>query len=636
MSVLAGITCVSIALVLYHHLFYPVILEGLARRRPPALPLTPSRGYSAREAFDAELPTVTFVIPAFNERAVIADKIRNLAALDYPADRFRVLIVCDGCTDDTAAVARAAAAEIECRHLHLEIRELAANRGKLAILNHVLPTVDDEVIALSDASALTSIDALLLAADHFADPRTGVVCGTYRLLRPGNAGEAVYWAQQVRIKEREAAIGAPQGAHGAFYLFRRELFRPMPTDTINDDFVLPMSIIAAGHRGTYDRRIVAVELEQTTAAQEWRRRRRIAAGNLQQLVRLRRLLHPRYRGIAFAFASGKALRTIMPFLMIQAFVGSILLAPTHVAFALAAGVQALLYATALLPMLFPARAWPAPVASITYLVRGHLCGLLGATRYLLTQRRHGWSGTADDTTRGAAAIAPADHGDAAPVCGHAHPAVRRFKRLLDVAAALVLLIPALPLFLLIAVAVRLDSRGPVFFRQLRIGESTPDYVRLFHIIKFRTMREDAEAVTGAVWASAADPRITRVGAVLRRTRLDELPQLINVLRGEMSLVGPRPERPCFFGRLDNDIPFYGERIYGAPPGITGFAQVNQNADLTLDDVRVKLYFDHAYALALSRPRAWLTLDLQIALRTIVLMLRGPGMLDRQVKCLPFR
>src|SRR6187402_3062417 len=129
-----------------------------------------------------------------------------------------------------------------------------------------------------------------------------------------------------------------------------------------------------------------------------------------------------------------------------------------------------------------------------------------------------------------------------------------------------------PVLILIALAIRLDSPGPVLFRQMRIGESTPCFTKLFWIIKFRTMRMEAGA-TPAVWAAEDDPRITRVGRFLRRSRLDEVPQLINVLRGEMSLIGPRPEQPAISRWLVSAIPFYSERLYGLRPGITGFAQV---------------------------------------------------------------
>jgi lipopolysaccharide/colanic/teichoic acid biosynthesis glycosyltransferase len=149
-------------------------------------------------------------------------------------------------------------------------------------------------------------------------------------------------------------------------------------------------------------------------------------------------------------------------------------------------------------------------------------------------------------------------------------------------------------------------------------------VELFQMIKFRTMVADAEAKTGPVWAGKDDPRITRVGRFLRKTRLDELPQLWNVLKGEMSLIGPRPERPGICHRLEREIPFFAERTYGLAPGITGLAQVNQGYDETLDDVRSKVGYDHGYALALSNPVRWIITDLSIAFRTLSVMAGGRG------------
>jgi len=144
------------------------------------------------------------------------------------------------------------------------------------------------------------------------------------------------------------------------------------------------------------------------------------------------------------------------------------------------------------------------------------------------------------------------------------------------------------------------------------------------MIKFRTMRSDAELKSGAVWATKSDPRITRVGHLLRKTRLDELPQFINVLRGEMSLIGPRPERPGFYHKLEIEIPFFADRTYGVMPGITGLAQVNQGYDTSIEDVRSKVGFDHRYALALDNPLSWIKMDLDITLRTVMVMLMGRG------------
>ncbi|MCP3870928.1 MAG: sugar transferase [Gammaproteobacteria bacterium] len=204
------------------------------------------------------------------------------------------------------------------------------------------------------------------------------------------------------------------------------------------------------------------------------------------------------------------------------------------------------------------------------------------------------------------------------------PVTSKTKRLFDLLLAGTGLLFTLPLFPMIALAIKLDSPGPVFFRQLRIGKAQPDHVELFEMVKFRTMVNDAERVSGATWAKKQDPRITRVGEFLRKTRLDELPQLINVMRGDMSMIGPRPERPGFYQRLEEAIPFFAERTYGVTPGITGLAQVNQGYDTCIDDVRSKVGFDHRYALALDNPISWLKMDLSIVTRTIVVMVRGRG------------
>jgi lipopolysaccharide/colanic/teichoic acid biosynthesis glycosyltransferase len=142
--------------------------------------------------------------------------------------------------------------------------------------------------------------------------------------------------------------------------------------------------------------------------------------------------------------------------------------------------------------------------------------------------------------------------------------------------------------------------------------------------KFRSMRADAEAVTGAVWATKGDARITRIGRLLRAWRLDELPQLLNVLRGDMSLIGPRPERPGIIGGLIRDLPAFAARTRLVRPGITGLAQVNQGYDTCLADVTRKLGFDQAYARRLGRLGEWLAADASIAMRTMLVMAQGRG------------
>jgi exopolysaccharide biosynthesis polyprenyl glycosylphosphotransferase len=185
------------------------------------------------------------------------------------------------------------------------------------------------------------------------------------------------------------------------------------------------------------------------------------------------------------------------------------------------------------------------------------------------------------------------------------------KRGLDLVGASVLLVVTLPLFPLMALLVS-QTEGPLIFRQARLGE----HGRLFTIYKFRTMRADAESAGEAVWASAHDPRLTRAGAVMRKLRLDELPQLWNVLRGEMSLVGPRPERPEFLAELSDRVPFWAQR-HLIKPGLTGWAQVRQGYAGSAEETATKLSYDMWYL----RHRS-LTVDLGILMRTVAVVLRG--------------
>jgi len=188
------------------------------------------------------------------------------------------------------------------------------------------------------------------------------------------------------------------------------------------------------------------------------------------------------------------------------------------------------------------------------------------------------------------------------------------KRCMDVLCASVGIILTIPFLPLIALAIKLDSPGPVFYRQERVGERE----KHFFLYKFRTMRADAESESGAVWAQKNDARVTRLGAFFRKTRIDELPQFFNILRGEMSMVGPRPERPEFVSRLKEIIHYYSERHF-VKPGVTGWAQVRYPYGASVEDAMEKLRFDLYYIKNLS-----LTFDVMIILETIQVVLFRRG------------
>jgi len=190
---------------------------------------------------------------------------------------------------------------------------------------------------------------------------------------------------------------------------------------------------------------------------------------------------------------------------------------------------------------------------------------------------------------------------------------KSLKRALDIIVSLLSLMLFTPLILIILLAIRMDSKGPVFYRQERVGEDE----KKFNLLKFRSMNVDAEE-NGPVWAKVDDERVTRVGQIIRKLRFDEIPQMFNVLKGEMSFIGPRPERPFFVDSLKNEIPFYSER-HVVKPGITGWAQISYQYGASKEDALEKLKYDLYYIKHMS-----LILDLMILYETIKIVFWGKG------------
>lgn len=191
---------------------------------------------------------------------------------------------------------------------------------------------------------------------------------------------------------------------------------------------------------------------------------------------------------------------------------------------------------------------------------------------------------------------------------------RLIKRIVDIFLSVFLLVLLSPLIAVVAILIKATSKGPVFFSQDRVGEKR----KIYTMHKFRSMVEDAEKLSGPVWATDHDPRITRIGNIMRKTRIDEIPQLWNVLKGEMSFVGPRPERDFFVKQLEEQIPYYGER-FTVKPGLTGWAQVSYGYGASVEDAIEKLSYDLFYTKNFS-----ILMDCMIVMRTVKIVLFGKG------------
>ena len=375
-------------LIVYHHAIYPILLKLLAAKQA-------DEQRECAPLSEQDCPTIHLILPAYNEADVVADKIRNVAKLNYPPSKLKITLVGDGCKDDTMAIARATLTELESCPFEIEIDEHLENRGKIGVLNQSISDSKADIVALSDISALINEDAMLIAAKRFQDQNIGVVNSSYQFANYSSEGEKAYWLYQSRVKKMETDTGSVIGAHGALYFFRRHLFKPLPADTINDDFILPMRIVEQGYKAVHDESIIALELECVQTDANNHRRMRIAAGNLQQAIRLRRLLLPSFKGVAFNFLSGKVLRVCMPFLLLFFYLLSLILASNYGFFTFLAVGQTIFYTLALylhysresrvqdeanktlLSKLF---------AVIYYFASGYWFSFIGMTQYLAKSR----------------------------------------------------------------------------------------------------------------------------------------------------------------------------------------------------------------------------------------------------------
>jgi lipopolysaccharide/colanic/teichoic acid biosynthesis glycosyltransferase len=566
----------------------------------------------ARDSVDdaGALPFVSLLIPAHNEATRLAEKLRNSLALEYPRDRLEILVASDGSDDSTVEVARAYENE------GVRVFDLEHRGGKLAALNHLLEHARGELVLFTDVGANLPENTLTELVQDLADPSVVVAMPRYVAVGEDGAAaaEGAYWNRETRLKRLEAERDMLLGAHGACYLMRRDSIEVIPADTIHDDFLWPLLARAAGGRIVYRTDIVVPDEPPTHLSTIFERTARMAQGNLQILWRYRKLLSPRHARIATSLIGHKLLKTLGPVWIVGLALWVNLRALSVPLFAPLA-----VAGDALLALLVAATAWRGAGRSLPRALGVGVHALVAQSACAMGILRFAFQTNATRWRR------PPEH-DVLALHGPAMPprSVRFTKRTLDILGSSIGILVALPLLPFIALAIRLSSPGPVLYRQERVAKDYMGRPYSFAIWKFRTMRIDAEADGQAVWAQAKDPRVTAVGRFLRKVRLDELPQLYQVLRGDMTLIGPRPERPSITDTLALQLPGYDDRHAPCKPGITGWAQVHTGYDTSVDSVREKLLYDFTYNAHLYGMRSYLAMEARVIVLTIAVILYRKG------------
>ncbi|HZI30338.1 MAG TPA: glycosyltransferase family 2 protein [Gemmatimonadaceae bacterium] len=330
---------VSAFLALYPYLIFPallVVMRHVIARPPRKAPIE---------------PTVAMLVAAYNEEHVIAAKIENSLAIDYPADRLETVIVSDGSSDSTNAIAARYDDGKRIRLLAFPV-----NRGKLAAMNDAIRQFTSEIVVFSDAASMIAPESLRMLVRNFADPSVGAVSGVYMVRNPGQSAlgkqEDFYWRFETSLKAAEADVHSTLGAHGSLYAIRRELYPFPEPGIINDDFVIPMRIVARGYRAVYEPGAVAAE--EAHEMEGFQRRVRIGRGNIQQLGELRRLLMPPRPMPLFFFLSHKVARLLVPPAMIICLVANLFLLGSPLYRPLLAG-QVIFYVLAIAGAVVPLR-----------------------------------------------------------------------------------------------------------------------------------------------------------------------------------------------------------------------------------------------------------------------------------------
>jgi cellulose synthase/poly-beta-1,6-N-acetylglucosamine synthase-like glycosyltransferase len=332
-------------------------------------------------------PTVTLIIPAYNEEKVIQDKIQNCLSLDYPKDKLEIVVASDGSTDRTSELVRQYLSQ------GVSLLEYHSREGKISLLNKCVPCARNEIIAFSDASGMLDKDSLKELVRNFNDPKVGCACGLYIIVMEENSlsarGYHAYIEYDVNIKKSESRFSTILGAHGAFYAIRKELFEPFPQGLINDDFFLPMKVVAKGYRVVYEEKAVVTDKMRYSFREEFRRRTRIGFGNWQQIFKLKELLGFSRGLVAWQFFSHKVIRTIAPLCFIFTFILTFIL--TGLIYNIFFWLFVLLFSFTLIGALLQLMKFPTRFIYLPFfLVMANIAYLVGAFKFFFQPKKLRW------------------------------------------------------------------------------------------------------------------------------------------------------------------------------------------------------------------------------------------------------
>ncbi|MBO9540694.1 glycosyltransferase family 2 protein [bacterium] len=366
----------ALAVTFYAYVGYGLIIWLISR-----LVRDPSR-------LSADLPSVSVVIAAYNEASIIAARIHNALALDYPTDRLEVLIVTDGCTDGTEDVVLAVE-DPRVRLLHRMERS-----GKVNALNAAIPQAHGEIVVGSDANCFFEADCLRLLVRHFGDPRVAMVAGEKRIHQGAGTvslGEGLYWRYESWLKRLDSKVSTALGATGEVFALRKACFEPLPTNAIIEDFILSMRLVMAGRRVAYEPAATASEDASASFADEFKRKVRIVAGGWQSVVRLWPLLTPRYGLVAFQYVSHRVLRwMVVPFALPLALIANGVLA-WHGQWRWLFALQLVFYGLALVGYFLQRRGIRWMIAYVPfYFTFLNVAALAGAWRYVRGRQPVTW------------------------------------------------------------------------------------------------------------------------------------------------------------------------------------------------------------------------------------------------------